>query len=63
MGLKRVHDLSHLLNCSQETVRRMLRTGKVPGIRVGRDWRADPAAVMLALSNNCAINTTIDKGR
>ena len=55
MAMRHVREVAHLLNCSQETVRRLLRTGKVPGVRVGRDWRADPERVMLALSNNCTL--------
>jgi excisionase family DNA binding protein len=46
-----VRDLARLLGCGQKTVRRLLREGTVPGIKVGRDWRADPAQVVLALSN------------
>lgn len=58
--MKKIHEIARELACSQETVRRMLRTGKIPGVKVGTGWRADPAKVMLALSNNCVMprNTT-----
>lgn len=35
---------------SDETVRRMLRRGELPGVKFGRDWRCDPEAVQRALS-------------
>ena len=52
--MKRVKDIARELACSQETVRRMLKAGKIPGVKVGRDWRADPEKVLLALSNKPA---------
>jgi hypothetical protein len=39
------------LGCSQETVRRMLREDAIPGVKVRGIWKADPAKVVLALSN------------
>jgi excisionase family DNA binding protein len=50
--LASVGDMAAKLSCSPETVRRMLRTGEIPGIKVGADWRVDPRAVELALSRN-----------
>ena len=45
-----VADLAKKLSCSRETVRRMLRAGEISGLKVGKDWRVDPAAAILALS-------------
>lgn len=34
-----VDDVSRYLNFSPETVRAMAREGKIPAIKVGREWR------------------------
>ena len=30
------------LNVSRRTLMRWIRTGQVPGVKLGRDWRIDP---------------------
>ena len=37
-------DLAKILGLHYDTVVRMLRRGEIPGRRVGRVWRTDPAA-------------------
>lgn len=34
-----------MLDCSAKTVRRLAKIGKLPGYKVGRDWRFTRAAV------------------
>ena len=34
-----VHEVATRLNVSNETVKRMLRAGRLPGCKVGGDWR------------------------
>jgi len=46
-----VKKLAKELGCHPETVLRMLRAGKIPGMKIGRSWRIDPQAALLALSN------------
>lgn len=40
-----VRDVAIRLNCSEATVRRMLRAGRLPGIKVGADFRISPMAL------------------
>lgn len=49
---KPVKEVARKLNCDVETLRRRLRAGTLPGIRIGNEWRVDPDAVVLALSNS-----------
>ena len=42
-------ETAHLLNRSRATIRRLLAKGRIPGIRLGRDWRI-PRAAVIALS-------------
>ena len=44
-----VREVAKVLACSRETVRRMVRSGEIPSIKVGREIRLDPRAVMAAL--------------
>jgi excisionase family DNA binding protein len=50
--MKRVPEVAKRLGCSQETVRRMLRSGQIPGLKVGTGWRMDLTQVTIALSND-----------
>lgn len=45
-----VKQLAKDLACCQETVRRMLRAGEIPGVKVGKDWRVDQQQAIAALS-------------
>ena len=36
-----VKQTSKYLNCSQLTIRRMLKSNRIRGIKVGSDWRVD----------------------
>ena len=49
-----VHEVATRLNVSNETVKRMLRAGRLPGCKVGGDWRVEPAELdrVIALSHN-----------
>lgn len=38
-------DVAHELSCSLKTVLRLAKTGKLPGYKVGRDWRFRRSAV------------------
>lgn len=40
--LLEVAHVAHRLGVSQEFVRRLLREGKLPAVRLGRRWRIDP---------------------
>lgn len=49
-----VHDLAHKLGCSRCQIRRKLRSGDIPGEKMGAKgvWKMDPDAVELALSRH-----------
>ena len=42
--------LATMLNCSTDTVYRMARSKRIPGFKVGSDWRFYPSAVNEALN-------------
>lgn len=42
-----VEEVAELLRVSSRTVQRLLKEGKLPGVRVGRQWRI-PRAELLA---------------
>jgi excisionase family DNA binding protein len=44
-------ELARKLSLSQETIRRGLRSGEIPGVKVRHSWRIDLEAARLALSN------------
>jgi excisionase family DNA binding protein len=39
--LLEVHEVAYHMKCSQETVRRFIRDGKLPAIRLGTHWRIE----------------------
>lgn len=45
-----VSELASRLSCSDETIRRQCRDGRIPAIKVGRDWRVDADKAILSLS-------------
>jgi excisionase family DNA binding protein len=45
MPLMEVDRVAYRMSVSPEFVRRLLRSGKLVGIRVGRMWRVDPREV------------------
>jgi hypothetical protein len=45
-------ELAAALDCDPRTLIRAAREGKIPAFRIAREFRFDPAAVRLALSNN-----------
>jgi excisionase family DNA binding protein len=45
-----VDEVAAYLRRSTETVRRMARRGELGGVKLGRDWRFDPAAVRALLT-------------
>jgi excisionase family DNA binding protein len=49
--LETVAGMARRLNCSQETVRRMIRSGEIPCVRLPGTYRLDPEKVILALSH------------
>ena len=42
-GLLNLKEVSRILKINTEVLRRWLRNGKLPGIKVGSDWRVNPA--------------------
>jgi len=42
MQLLEVSEVARRLSACEEFVRRLLVTGKLPGIHVGKRWRVDP---------------------
>jgi excisionase family DNA binding protein len=44
-------EFSEIVSISTFTVRRMLRSGKIPAIKIGRDWRIEMPAALEALKN------------
>lgn len=46
-----VAELAAKLSVSEDTVRRMIASGRIPAMKVGRQYRIDPHEVTLALSN------------
>ena len=42
-GLLNLKEVSQILKINTEVLRRWLRNGKLPGIKVGSDWRVNPA--------------------
>ncbi len=49
--MRNIREVAKMLNCSRDTVRRLLRENKVPGCKVRGVWKADPEKVVIALSN------------
>jgi excisionase family DNA binding protein len=45
-----VAELARRLHCSDETIRRLWRTGEIPGIRLKRELRFNTAQVLAALA-------------
>jgi excisionase family DNA binding protein len=45
-------EMAKELRCSQPTLLRLVREGKVPVLRVGRDFRFDAVAVKKALTDD-----------
>jgi len=45
-------ELAEALDCDPRTIIKAAKGGKIPALRVDREFRFDPAAVRLALSNN-----------
>jgi len=43
-------EMARRLKCHEQTVRRLLHAGVIPGLRVGHYYRFDPKAVEAALS-------------
>lgn len=44
-ALLTVSDVAERLSVSTDTVRRYLRSGELPAVRLTRDWRVEPAAL------------------
>lgn len=53
-----VKDVARELSCHRETILRLLRLGRIPGVKIGRYWRLDRRAVVLALSNRPRCDTS-----
>ena len=45
LRLLEVHEVAYQLKCSQETVRRFIRSGTLPAVRLGSHWRIKQAAL------------------
>lgn len=44
-----VHEVAAKLACCEETVRRMIRTGKLPALKVGSTYRVAGSTLVLSL--------------
>lgn len=55
-GMKRTFvstaQLAEALDCDPRTIIKAAKAGKIPAFRVDKEFRFDPAAVRIALSNN-----------
>jgi hypothetical protein len=49
-----VEDLAHWLRCSPSTARAHLRSGQIPGRRIGRRWLVARDALLLSLTTRPA---------
>ena len=47
-----VQDVASLLKTSRQQVRKMIRNGLLPAIRIGREWRVDPPYLREFLDHN-----------
>lgn len=45
-------ELARALDCDPRTIVKAAKAGKIPAFRIDKEFRFDPAAVRLALSNN-----------
>ena len=45
-------ELAEALDCDPRTIVKAAKAGKIPALRLDKEFRFDPAAVRLALSNN-----------
>lgn len=45
-----IRDIARQLSCSTDTVRRLIKAGKAPAVKLGNEWRADPQAFVAALT-------------
>ena len=45
-------ELAKVLDCDPRTIVKAAKAGKIPAFRVDKEFRFDPAAVSIALSNN-----------
>ncbi len=45
-------ELAQALDCDPRTIVKAAKAGKIPAFRIDKEFRFDPAAVRLALSNN-----------
>ncbi len=50
--LLNLKEVSEILKINTEVLRRWLRSGRLPGIKVGSDWRVDSAALQVFLSQS-----------
>ena len=47
-----LHDIAEWLNCSSETVRRLIVGGALSGFKVGNTWRAYQSSVEVYISQS-----------
>lgn len=57
MNVLRVNDVAELLDCTPETVRLMVRTGLLPGLKPGRDW-VFPLGALLKRLDEAALDVS-----
>jgi len=46
-----VAEFASKMSVSEDTIRRGIASGKIPAVKIGRQYRIDPGAATLALSN------------
>jgi len=51
-NLVTVNEMAKRLNCSPDTIRRMIHNGEIPNVKMPGSYRMDPEKVILALSRD-----------
>jgi excisionase family DNA binding protein len=60
--LLEVHEVAYALRVSQETVRRLIRTGKLTAVRIGSQWRVDPRDLQAFIDQRRMLSLQIAQG-
>lgn len=47
-----VQEVADLLKTSRQQIRKMIRNGLIPAVRIGREWRIDPHYLRDFLEHN-----------
>ncbi len=52
IDLLTVKETADLLKTSRQQIRKMIRNGLIPAVRIGREWRVDPHYLRRFLDHN-----------